>query len=490
MSAPTDHYDIVILGAGPTGLGAAWRLGEIERARPDLARSWRMFDAAREPGGLAASVVDAQGFRWDLGGHVLYSHYAYFDALLDELIPAHEWVDQPRRTFVHVRGRWLPYPIQRNLHRLPHDELLACLRGLLDVHRDGADREAPATFRDWCVDRFGGGLFDLFFEPFNAKMWAHPLESMSADWTGGRSGSRVSNVPLVDLPRILECVVRQRDDPAYDATTRFRYPREGGTGEIWRRLHARIPRERVELGAKLVRVDARARRLDFEGGRSVRYEHVVSALPLDALVGLVDGADEQRALARGLGHTATHVVGLGFDGAPPPDLAEKHWIYLPERAMPAYRASVLSNYSPNVVPRPGAQWSLLLEVSESPHRPVDGATIARECLDAVRGQGLVPPHAEVQSVFHRRLPRGYPVPLLGRDALLAALNGWLEAHGIRSRGRFGGWRYEVSNQDHSLMQGVEAVDAIVLGTPETTYPDPSSVNEKVPGLRPVAGAAR
>lgn len=53
--------------------------------------------------------------------------------------------------------------------------------------------------------------------------------------------------------------------------------------------------------------------------------------------------------------------------------------------------------------------------------------------------------------------------------MLAPVNAALERLGIRSRGRFGGWKYEVSNQDHSVMQGVEAVDAILLGKPEPVY---------------------
>jgi protoporphyrinogen oxidase len=486
MSATSVSCDIALLGAGPTCLGAAWRLGEIERARPERARSWLMFEAAPTPGGLASSVIDPAGFQWDLGGHVLYSHYEYFDALLDLLLAAEDWVDQPRQTFVHVRERFLPYPIQRNLHRLPPEDLIACLKGLLDVHREGSPRGGAATFREWCLQNFGRGLFDLFFEPFNWKMWAHPLESMSADWTGGRSGSRVSNVPLVDLARILECVVHGRDDPAYDATTRFRYPRSGGTGEIWRRLFARLPLERIEFGARLVRIEPRTRRLHFEDGRVIGYEHVVSGLPLDALVAMLDGESELRSAANHLAHTSTHVVGLGFDGPIPEQLAGKHWIYLPERSVPAYRASVLSNYSPHNVPHPGRQWSLLLEVSESQHRPVDAGTIASDCLASLRTTGLVPRDATVASVWHRRLPRGYPVPLVERDDVLDPIQERLAHFGIASRGRFGGWRYEVSNQDHSLMQGVEAIDAIVLKMPESTYPDPASVDKKVMGLREIA----
>ena len=57
----------------------------------------------------------------------------------------------------------------------------------------------------------------------------------------------------------------------------------------------------------------------------------------------------------------------------------------------------------------------------------------------------------------------------GRDALLPRIQGLLRELRIFSRGRFGGWRYEISNQDHAFMQGVEIVSYLVLGDPETTY---------------------
>ena len=77
--------------------------------------------------------------------------------------------------------------------------------------------------------------------------------------------------------------------------------------------------------------------------------------------------------------------------------------------------------------------------------------------------------AKVVSRWHCRLEHGYPTPWLGRDEVLAEAEHALHAAGIYSRGRFGAWKYEVSNQDHSLMQGVEAVDRILSGEPERTF---------------------
>jgi hypothetical protein len=67
------------------------------------------------------------------------------------------------------------------------------------------------------------------------------------------------------------------------------------------------------------------------------------------------------------------------------------------------------------------------------------------------------------------LPFAYPIPTLDRDQNLAAIQPFLESQDILSRGRFGGWKYEVGNMDHSLMQGMEAIDRILLSRPERVY---------------------
>lgn len=94
--------------------------------------------------------------------------------------------------------------------------------------------------------------------------------------------------------------------------------------------------------------------------------------------------------------------------------------------------------------------------------------LARACIRHCVRLGLCPAEAEVVSLSHHRLENGYPVPFLGRDELLQRALPWLQERQVWSRGRFGAWRYEVSNQDHSVMQGVEAVDAMLFGKQETT----------------------
>ena len=97
-------------------------------------------------------------------------------------------------------------------------------------------------------------------------------------------------------------------------------------------------------------------------------------------------------------------------------------------------------------------------------------------LGALLDSGFVAGREAVHHVWHRRLEHGYPTPTLGRDDALRRILPALEARDVYSRGRFGAWTYEVSNQDHSFAQGVEVVDRWLEGTPEITLPHPAIVN--------------
>jgi len=149
-------------------------------------------------------------------------------------------------------------------------------------------------------------------------------------------------------------------------------------------------------------------------------------------------------------------------------------MYFPEERSPYYRVTVFSNYSP--ANAPDRCWSLMAEVCETPHRPVEAETLPRRVVDALVADGLVSAGTPVVSLWHRREEHGYPTPFRGRDAVLSRIRPELEGRRVFSRGRFGAWTYEVSNQDHSFMQGVEVADRLLGLGGEDTLDRPDFVN--------------
>jgi protoporphyrinogen oxidase len=457
--ADLDTRRIAIVGAGPTGLGAAYRLVELGLT------NFTIFEASGHPGGLASSFVDACGFTWDVGGHVQFSHYEYFDRAMDRAM-GDEWLLHDRESWIWIRDRFVPYPLQNNIHFLPDAEKRACLVGLL--RRASASDRQPAHFAEWIRARFGDGIAETFLLPYNTKVWAYPPSELGYQWVGER-------VAEVDLERIVLNLLDHRADAGWGPNNQFRFPARGGTGEIWRRLAAGLPAGTVRYEAEVCRLDLASRRLSFRDGSSEAFDILVSTMPLDRLVGVTTDRAGAPAAA-GLKYSTVHVVGVGLAGAPPPALSRKCWIYYPEDNCPYYRLTVFSNYSPRNVPDATRHWSVMVEVSESPGKPVDRGTLVESVIGGLVATRVIASRDEIVSVWEHSAPHGYPTPFLGRDALVDPLLEWFDERGVFSRGRFGAWKYEVSNQDHSFMQGVELVNRLAFGHEETTLCRPSFVN--------------
>ena len=120
--------------------------------------------------GLATSHKDEQGFTWDIGGHVQFSHYRYFDHLMD-LAMGSRWLDHERDSWVWMEGRFIPYPFQNNLRYLRPETTWKCLQGLIRLYKQPFQGK-PANFREWIDATFGAGLAEVFMVPYNFKVWA------------------------------------------------------------------------------------------------------------------------------------------------------------------------------------------------------------------------------------------------------------------------------------------------------------------------------
>lgn len=118
----------------------------------------------------------------------------------------------------------------------------------------------------------------------------------------------------------------------------------------------------------------------------------------------------------------------------------------------------------------------MLEVSESTLKPVNNTTLLADCIQGLVNTEMLKPTDEIVSTYHRCFDHGYPTPTLEREDVLTKLLPKLREKGIYSRGRFGSWRYEVGNQDHSFMLGAEAADNIINGATELTLNYPDFVN--------------
>jgi protoporphyrinogen oxidase len=455
--SPASEPRIAIIGAGPTGLGAGYRLKELGY------RNFKLFDRNPYIGGLASSFTDSAGFTWDIGGHVMFSHYEYYDRVFDRLM-GDEYTLNERESWVRMLGRWVPYPFQNNIRYLPREVALECLAGL--VKAQGGSGAAPAiaqagNFGEFIDAVFGDGIAKHFMRPYNEKVWAFRPELLNKTWIGER-------VAVIDVQRALKNVLMELDDFGWGPNNKFKFPLRGGTGEFYRRFGPVLDGH-IELNRAVAHIDTDLKTIRFTDGSIEAYDTLISTLPLDVLcTKLMRGVPPAIAEAAGrLRHSGGYMVGIGLKRPCP---SSKCWMYFPESNCPFYRVTYLSNYSPFMTPDRATHYSLLCETSESGHKPVDGSRIVEETIRGLEAAGLLEPgeRDSIVSTWCYHADYSYPTPTVDRDEVLSAVIPWLESVGVYSRGRFGLWKYEVSNTDHSLMQGVEVVDRLIHNVPEKT----------------------
>lgn len=444
---------IIILGAGPCGLGAAYHLHHLGHS------DWRIFERNHHVGGLSASFCDDNGFTWDIGGHVLFSHYKYFDKAVEEALGG-TYYEHLRESWIRILQTWVPYPFQNNIRHLSSVALELCLVGLRSERLDPTDAR---NFREWMDAIFGEGIVKYFMEPYNKKVWGVPLETMGKEWLGER-------VSVVDLARVMKNIAEQKDDVNWGPNNRFKFPKRGGTGAIFEGI-ARPLQDRIACDHELERVDLKEKEVTFANGRKERYDVLINTTPLDCFIQKCV-AVPQAVLdaARNLVHNGGLIVGLGFAGK---RVDPKCWMYFPESNSPFYRVTNFFNYSPYNVPEGDndSYFSLMCETTYSPHKPVDKDRIIEDTIQGLVNTGMITKEerGRIVSRYLIDIPYSYPVPTVGRDKALEVIQPWLESQGVYSRGRFGAWKYEVGNMDHSFMQGVEVVERILRGCQERVY---------------------
>ena len=335
---------------------------------------------------------------------------------------------------------------------------------MIEAQKRPVDLSAFKNFEELIYGVFGDGIAKYFMMPYNFKVWAHPPCMMNKEWIGER-------VSVVDIKRVLGNVMLDRDEVTWGPNATFKYPRYGGTGGIFERMKPYVD-DQLRLNTATIGVDPERKEVVLADGSREKYDVLLSTIPMDLLVAgmATDVPESVIDASQRLRHSGSYIVGVGIKQPSP---SNKNWMYFPESNCPFYRVTYLSNYSPEVVPDSATHYSLLCEISRSPFKPVDRDRVVEETITGLVNAKLISERDRDDIVDVHVISREYtyPIPSLERDGALREIHPYLESKDIYSRGRFGAWRYEVGNMDHSVAQGVEWVDRMLLGKrdDELTY---------------------
>jgi UDP-galactopyranose mutase len=459
----------VIVGAGPTGLSAAYHLQE----------GAVLLEKNANVGGWCRSIDD-DGFTFDYAGHIMFSNDPYVLKLYDVLLGDNlHWQD--REAWIYSKQVYTRYPFQGALYGLPPKVITECIVGAVEARFGAIDAAAPAaaapvkTVEDCCADGtacvanataiaprkrdtqnfeefiykvWGNGIAKHFAIPYNRKLWTVPLSEMETSWLGGR-------VPLPDLEQIIEGALEPVAKPM-GPNARFGYPLKGGFQALMEGFLPHI-KGKVELNATAAQLLPREHVLVMADGSRYRYEHLISTMPLPQLVKLAgaEAPDEVRAAARGLRHLSVRCVNLGVARE---NVTDKHWIYYPEDTI-FHRIFVQGNASPYCNP-PGG-FGLTCEISYSPWKPLplDGQALIDRCIQDCIDVTMLRPDDRIITANMVDMPYAYVVYDHARAANVALVKDWLARYDIILAGRYSEWEYY--NSDHAFIAGKKAAETVL-----------------------------
>jgi protoporphyrinogen oxidase len=447
---------VVVLGAGPAGLTAAWELSR-NGVEADVLEADPTY-----VGGIARTAT-YKGYRFDIGGHRFFTKSDEVRKVWHDILEPADWLlDVPRMSRIYYGGKFYSYPLRAGeaLRNLGVINSLLCVLSYLKAK--ALPRRPERSFEDWVVNHFGQRLYRIFFKTYTEKVWGMPCTEISADW----AAQRIKGLSLVEAIRnaLPRAGGRSKDGEVIKTLIdRFDYPRHG-PGMMWETATGKIRAagNAVHLDHRVaeirhaggqvtaVRVDTPLGRVAFEGTA------FISTLPLRSLVRMVQPAapPEVRRAAEALRYRDFLTVVLVVDR---PDVFPDNWIYVHDPAVHLGRVQNFRNWSPHMVPDQ-AHTALGLEyfcdVGDELWN-MDDADLVELGKREIASIGLV----DADRVFDGtvvRMPKAYPVYDDDYKHNVGVIRTWAAEHlsNMQLVGRNGMHKY--NNQDHSMLAALLA----------------------------------
>jgi protoporphyrinogen oxidase len=453
---------VVILGAGPAGLGAAYQLRR--RGLADVV----VLERNAGVGGNAGSF-EVAGLRVDFGSHRL--HPACDPHVLQDIrsLLGDDLLDRPRHGRIRLRGRWIHFPLKPvdMALRLPPSFAFGVAMdatGKVLTNRKPPADSANESFASVLQTGLGHTICRDFYFPYARKIWGVEPRSLSAI----QARRRVSAGSISRMLRKVAAAIPGWRPPG---AGRFFYPRHG-YGQISEAYAAAAQQAgaEVRLGVSVTAVQ-----LSQRAPHSVVYqrdgqtemlqaEHVWSTIPITALARLLTPAPPEQLLAAAnrLSYRAMILIYLVLEQ---PQFSEYDAHYFPEANIRITRLSEPKNYS--ATRRPADTTVLCAELPcsvDDPEWSMEDAALG-EVVERSLAAACLPVRSRVRQVVTRRLRQAYPIYHRGYEAHLERLDDWLESlDGVLTFGRQGLFAHD--NTHHALYMAYSAADCL---TPEGQF---------------------
>jgi protoporphyrinogen oxidase len=448
---------VVIIGAGPAGLTAAYQL--CKESVPSV-----VLEKDNVVGGISRTV-NYKGYLFDIGGHRFFTKVRAVDEMWREVLGDAKFLRRSRLSRIYFKKKFFYYPL-RATNALLGLGLWDCAMMMTSyIKAQLFPKKTERSFEDWICNRFGRRLFETFFKTYTEKVWGIPCNEISADW----AAQRIKGLSLISTIKnaLLSAQATSKSDVIKTLIDAFDYP-EKGPGMMWELVAEKIQAQGSELkmNASVERIVWNERGVasleTINGGEREVIEGTdfISSMPMRELVAKLDppAPEYVRKAADRLGYRDFLTVSLIVNS---PDLFSDNWIYIHDPDVKVGRIQNFKNWSPSMVPDPektclGLEYFCfegdgLWTMSDKELVELGSKEIA--------SLGLVN-RADIEDGAVVRMPKAYPVY---DDEYVNAVNTirdfLSELPNLYLVGRNGMHKY--NNQDHSMLTAMLSVKNIL-----------------------------
>jgi protoporphyrinogen oxidase len=336
---------VVIIGAGPAGLTAAYELSKNGVQST-------LLEADQIVGGLSRTA-EYKGYLFDIGGHRFFTKVSLVDQMWHEVLGA-DFLQRPRLSRIYYNSIFFKYPLEP-LNALKGLGILEAVRcGLSYLWAKLFPQKPETSFEAWVSNRFGKRLYSMFFKSYTEKVWGIPCREISADWAAQRiKGLSVTSLVLnmlrpqkknADKQKLIKTLIHE-----------FNYPRRG-PGMMWTKTTDIVKARgcNVEMGRPVEKIywePGRVRAIQA-GGKLYRGEHFISSMPIRELIECMEPRPPEHVVKAGdaFSYRDFLTVCLICNGT---ELFPDNWIYIHDPNVMVGRIQNFGNWSPEMVPEPG-----------------------------------------------------------------------------------------------------------------------------------------
>ncbi|QQR93154.1 MAG: FAD-dependent oxidoreductase [Candidatus Iainarchaeum archaeon] len=414
---------VVVIGAGITGMSCAIKLGKsaIVLERTDL------------PGGLCKTDI-VKGFVLDHVIHLVHWRNEEVRTFIEKALE-HNVNYFNREAYVYAHNSLGKYPIQIYVDAYPKEVQWKCFEGLLDVTLQKEETTAQ-NYREWLLSKFGLGLCELFFFPYNEKQWMRPLEDIIPAGT-------TKFTPKASIKEFVRGTFLH-EDIITGYNPRFFYPLTGGIESLSKAMAEKI--ESISYNEEVEEITLSTRTVKTKQGKKINFDYLVSTIPLPKLIqAITDAPSKVKTAATKLSNISEFSLNFGIKGKPPPG----QWTYFPEKKYTFSRLSVGSRFSPNMAPK--GCYSLWVETFFDPKNKPNFVELKEKITNQLIEIGYIKNKKDIMVCQEVIMPFAYVVYDKEYEENVKIIQDFLQANRIKIAGRFGEWKY--TSIEESILDG-------------------------------------